>query len=79
MPHRRGSFQEDWDDLLTRFAHRRKHEQPREELLERAKEEALHSETCEPFDPHQALFERAQRPATNSQMEKARSPAAGGS
>lgn len=74
MPHRRGSFQEDWNDLLTRFAHRRKHEQPREEMLEQAKQEALH-----PFDPHQALFERAQRPATNSQMEKARSSAAGGS
>lgn len=60
MPHRRGSFNEDWNDLLTRFAHRRKHEHPREELLEQAKEEALHSELCEPFDPHQALFERAQ-------------------
>jgi len=61
VPHRRGSFQEDWNDLLTRFAHRRKHEQLREELLEQAKEEALHSETCEPIDPHQALFERAER------------------
>ena len=74
MPHRRGSFNEDWNDLLTRFAHRRKHEHPREEMLEQAKEEAL-----QPFDPHQALFERAQRPATNSQMENARSSAAGGS
>jgi hypothetical protein len=56
VPHRRGSFHEDWNDLLTRFAHRRKHEQPREEMLERPKEERL-----QPFDPHQALFERARR------------------
>lgn len=59
MPHRRGSFHEDWNDLLTRFAHRRKHEHPREEMLDQAKEEALRSEIFEPLDPHQALFERA--------------------
>jgi hypothetical protein len=62
MPHRRGSFQEDWNDLLIRFAHRRKHDHPREEMLEQAQEEALHSELCEPSDPHQALFERAHAP-----------------
>ena len=55
MPHRRGSFHEDWNDLLTRFAHRRRHEQPRAMLLEKAKEEALHSDSC----PHQVLFELA--------------------
>jgi hypothetical protein len=55
VPHRRGSFHEDWNDLLTRFAHRRKHEQPRAFLLEHAKEEALQSDLC----PHQALFELA--------------------
>ena len=66
MPHRRGSFQEDWNDLLTRFAHRRKHEQPREERLEHAKEEALQPEDCEPLDPHQALFERAVWPRAAS-------------
>lgn len=59
---RRGSFHEDWNDLLLRFAHRRMHEQPREARPEQAKEEALKSEICEPFDPHQALFERAQVP-----------------
>ncbi len=59
MPHRRGSFHEDWNDLLTRFAHGREHELPREEMLEQAQQEALRSEICEPFDPHQALFERA--------------------
>ena len=55
MPHRRGSFHEDWNDLLTRFAHRRKHEQPRALMLEKAKEEALQSDYC----PHQVLFELA--------------------
>ena len=60
MPHRRGSFHEDWNDLLTRFAHRRRHDRPREQMLEQAQEEALFSELCEPFDPHQALFERSQ-------------------
>ncbi len=55
MPHRKGSFHEDWNDLLTRFAHRRKHDQPRAELLEQAQEEALHSDLC----PHQTLFELA--------------------
>ena len=55
MPHRRGSFHEDWNDLLTRFAHRRKHEQKRALLLEKAKDEALQSDLC----PHQALFELA--------------------
>ena len=60
MPHRRGSFHEDWNDLLTRFAHRRKHDESRALMLEQAQGEALHSEMCEPFDPHQALFERSQ-------------------
>jgi hypothetical protein len=59
VPHRRGSFHEDWNDLLTRFAHRHKHEAPRQERLEQAQEEALHAELCEPFDPHQALLDRA--------------------
>ena len=59
MPHRKGSFHEDWNDLLTRFAHRRKHDGRRVELLEQAQDEALHSDLCGPFDPHQALFERA--------------------
>ena len=59
MPHRKGSFHEDWNDLLTRFAHRRKHEEPRRAQLDRAQDEALHSELNERHDPHQALFERA--------------------
>lgn len=56
MPHRKGSFHEDWNQLLTRFAHRRRHEEWRQALLEKAQEEALRSER---FDPHQALFEMA--------------------
>ena len=59
MPHRRGSFHEDWNDLLTRFAHRRRHEKPREELLERAQHEAESAHLNEAPDPHQALFELA--------------------
>jgi hypothetical protein len=57
VPHRRGSFHEDWNDLLTRFAHRRRHDKPREELLEMAMHEVLDDERG--GDPHQALFERA--------------------
>jgi hypothetical protein len=57
VPHRRGSFHEDWNDLLTRFAHRRKHDEPRAAMLEKAQEEAR--QTGQPFDPHHALFERA--------------------
>ena len=57
MPHRRGSFHEDWNDLLTRFAHRRKHDEPRAMLLDKAQKEAR--QTGRDFDPHHALFERA--------------------
>ena len=59
MPHRKGSFHEDWNQLLTRFAHRRRHEESRQALLEKAQDEALQSELNEPHDPHQALFEMA--------------------
>jgi hypothetical protein len=58
VPHRKGSFHEDWNDLLTRFAHRRKHDEPRQEMLEKARHEAEKSHLNE-RDPHQALFERA--------------------
>lgn len=61
MSHRRGSFQEDWNDLLTRFAHQRKHDDlHREEMLEQAQQESLESHLWERFDPHQALFEGSQ-------------------
>ena len=60
MSHRRGSFQEDWDDLLTRFAHQCRHNNPTREMLEQAQQESLESHLWEPFDPHQALFERSQ-------------------
>ena len=59
MPHRRGSFNEDWNDLLTRFAHRRRHEKPRAAMLEKAQHEAEHAHVNEPPDPHRKLFELA--------------------
>lgn len=59
MPHRRGSFHEDWNDLLVRFENRRACNNPRLNLLEQATQEALHADLCEPFDPHKALFERS--------------------
>jgi hypothetical protein len=35
-------------------------------MLEQAQEEALHSHLSEPFDPHQALFERSHAPTRAS-------------
>lgn len=55
----RGSFHEDWNDLLTRFAHRREHERLRAEQLQRAQEEATAEGDCRSFRLNQALFERA--------------------
>ena len=78
MPHRRGSFHEDWNDMLIRFAHRGT-PAAIEDQLDEVKRIRDRKQS---FDLHQALFERShvdQRPATNSQIEKARSPAAGGS
>jgi hypothetical protein len=59
VPHRHGSFHEDWNDLLTRFAHRRRHDRPREEQLEQARKEAEQSENCPIHRINQALFERS--------------------
>ena len=56
MPHRRGSFHEDWNDLLTRFADRRRHDRPRAELLEQAQEEAQQNDSCPNFLLNEALF-----------------------
>ena len=64
--------------MLVRFAHRGT-PAAIEDQIEEAKREPRGRSA---FDFHDALFERAQgnhRPATNSQIEKARSPAAGGS
>lgn len=59
MPHRKGSFHEDWNDLLARFAERRKHDRPRQALLEKALEEALPGEICPNFLLNEILFDRS--------------------
>jgi len=81
VPHRKGSFHEDWNDMLVRFAHRGTPAALKDQFGE-AKAGKNRGARPDAFDPHQALFEwsaRRQRPATNSQIEKARSSAAGGS
>lgn len=56
----RGSFHEDWNDLLARFAHRREHERHRSEQLEKAQEEVVQAAgRCRNYRLNQALFERA--------------------
>jgi hypothetical protein len=57
VPHRRGSFHEDWSELLERFAHRRK--RARQEQLRRAQREAEQGEGCRIFRLNQALFEKS--------------------
>lgn len=61
MPHRTGSFRENWDDLLMRFAERSQHVWPASELLLQAQRESAQSCLCELPDPHQALFERSKK------------------
>lgn len=81
MPHRKGSFHEDWNDMLVRFAHRGTPAALKDQVDE-ARAGKNGAAPADVFDPHQALFEWSalrQRPATNSQIEKARSSAAGGS
>ena len=56
----RGSFHEDWNELLTRFAHRREHERHRVEQLERAQQETADSGGCRNYRLNQALFERSE-------------------
>ena len=58
MSHRKGSFQEDWNDLLTRFAHKGTRAALADQLAE-AKDGA--NEQPSASDIHQMLFERAQR------------------
>jgi hypothetical protein len=60
VPHRTGSFDGDRNDLLARFADRRKHDRPRAELLEKAQREAIRSDGCPMFRLNQALFERSE-------------------
>ena len=84
MPHRRprkrGSFGSHFDELVEQFPH-----EPKTPQTDQSSERTAQFQ--ERIDIHRALFERAwqmedgadQRPATNSQMSKAKSPAAGGS
>ncbi|HET7316393.1 MAG TPA: hypothetical protein VFI88_03080 [Sphingomicrobium sp.] len=64
MPHRRGSFQEDWDDLLARFAHRGTPAELQDQI-EHAKsnEEDAKRHGAPRSDPHRALRELAKRRA----------------
>lgn len=55
----KGSFQEDWDELLTRFAHRGT-PAAIEEQLDRARREVAGPEGCRVHRLNQALFERSQ-------------------
>ena len=55
MPHRRGSFNEDWNDLLMRFAHRGTPAAIEDQIREaRPKDEGR-----QPWDFHEELFERS--------------------
>ncbi len=56
MPHRNGSFHENWNDLLTRFAHRGTPAAIEDQIRE-AKQRPKRRRR--PRDPHRALFERA--------------------
>lgn len=78
-PRKKGSFGTHFDELVSQFPH----EQP----TSNGDSEQRSAKLQEKLDIHRLLFEHAwqleradiQRPATNSQIEKARSPAAGGS
>jgi hypothetical protein len=61
VPHRRGSFREDWNDLLIRFAQRRRHDEPRRNGLEQAEAKAGQSDLGDRSDPHKTLLERSSR------------------
>ena len=83
MPHRRprqrGSFGSHFDELVVQFPEA----SPRQANSSPGRSQKLQDK----IDIHRLLFEHAwqldradaQRPATNSQIEKAKSPAAGGS
>ena len=64
MPHRRGSFREDWNQLLERFAHRRTPAANTDELPE-----AKQKKHRPPRDIHQLLF-KSSRPGEASPSDK---------
>jgi hypothetical protein len=57
VPHRRGSFHEDWNDMLTRFAHRGTPAAIEDQIAETKAKRRKRSA----FDFHDALFEKAHR------------------
>ncbi len=59
MPHRRGSFHEDWNDLLTRFAHKGTPAAIDDQIHD-AKAKKRRSSRDKSWDFHEALFERSQ-------------------
>lgn len=56
MPHRRGSFREDWNELLERFAYRGTAAEKEDQLREAKRKPASQP------DIHQLLFKRSQEP-----------------
>jgi len=54
----KGSFHEDWNDLLKRFAHRGT-PAANEEQLDRARREAETPDPCRNYRLNQALFEQS--------------------
>jgi hypothetical protein len=57
VPHRRGSFHEDWNDLLIRFAHRGTPAAIEDEL--RQAKVKMRGDRLPAFDFHKELFERS--------------------
>jgi hypothetical protein len=60
VPHRRGSFHEDWNDLLTRFAHKGTPAALEDQLHEANRIEQHREDELPVFDPHRLLFELSQ-------------------
>ena len=57
MSRQRGSFQEDWNDLLERFAHRGTPAALEDQLREVKPKESKFQRRCRSFRLNQALFE----------------------
>ena len=57
MPQRRGSFHEDWNDLLERFAHRGTPAALEDQLREARPDNDRFRRECRSFQLNQALFE----------------------
>jgi hypothetical protein len=68
VPHRRGSFHEDWNELLVRFAHRGTPAALKDQVKEA---QATARQPSGEFDPHRALFERSARNGDTFEGERA--------